>query len=227
MSSNNPIVLADFGATASNPSFISTVNGGVLRLFTQPQVGVSTPPPWNTEGKPNNWNLQGLRQMPGQLLYAPNTGSLNGKIYRVVAAGSVELVAPEPATATFNLMLNQNYPTLGVFPASRNTLFTLTNPITVTVGEGGFGLVEWSLSGTLAGNGRHTSVLSFGGALTATNFTIPPSPGVTHNGNGFSNNPVARTEPKIQLSLGLIFGGNNPTKLGGVLTQFQIQQQQF
>lgn len=208
-------VIRDFGCTAANPSVVLT-GATTLQLFDQPASvpgaginGPITPPQWSPFGTPQGFANLGYKQMPGQLLVAPNTGSLNGKVYNIAAAGSI--VMPSSAVnTTFNLVMSQNYFTQGQ-PVQSDTLFVLTNPISVAASS----TTNWSLTATLAGNGIGTPALASAGILIAG--------GQQYVGNGFSNSRVANTEPIIQLSLGIMFGGSSGgNSFQATLTQFQM-----
>jgi hypothetical protein len=179
------IVLSDFGCTTARPSLIST-NGNGLQLFSQPQIG-GFPPRWSTPARANGWNLQGEMQMPGQLLYGVGNGHLSGKIYTSVASGTA--TAPNTATgAGFNLIVNENYLTYGQAPIA-DSLFSLSTPISLAAGA----TASWSLTATLAGNGRHNPMISCAGMLTVGS--------TVYNGNGYSSRLVGQ-EPYLMHSLG-------------------------
>ena len=207
------------------PAYIET-NSTDLQFFYQtsylPNVNAGTvvPPNWSTPGTPDGFNIQGRVQSPGQLMLPPGTGSLNGKIYRVVAQGMVYI--PEDATgATFNLFMNQNYFTFGQMPKVDN-LFTLPAPISEA--EGMYG---WQLSATLVGNGVGTPPLFCKWSVTMVSLTVPNGY-TTFNGTGYSTNPVTTKEPIIQLSMGIQFGGSSGVDtFKAFLSKFQIEQTSY
>ena len=212
MSTAQPIiVLSDFGCTTARPSLIST-NGNALQLFSQPQIG-GFPPRWNTPARANGWNIQGEKQMPGQLLFGVGNGSLSGKIYTVVASGSISIPAGA-SNATAALVLNQNYTVYGVAPVA-NSLFSLATPISLAANT----TTPFTFSATLAGNGRHNPTLASAGSLVLNS--------TTYGGSGYSINSNPNQEPQIQLSIGLQFGGTSGAGhfFTATLTQFQILKQ--
>ncbi len=208
-------ILRDFGATGAGPAYLST-QLNTLQLFEQPSfvpnfnAGTVTPPQWSTIGTPDAFNYQGRLQMPGQLLLAPGTGSLNGKIYQIVAEGAI--VIPNSATsAGFSLTMNQNY-TVYNTPIVSDALFSQAPPISLAAGT----TTNWYLIATLAGNGVGNPTLSSAGILSVN--------GVVSFGSGFSSRLVGR-EPVIQLSMGVTFsgsGGGSPFQ--AYLTKFQMIQ---
>lgn len=217
MSTAQPIiVLSDFGATSSAPSLLST-NATSLVLFRQPSylpgvsAGTVIPPRWNTPGSPNNRNYQARVQAPGQILFGVGNGCLSGKIYTLVASGT----ATTPNTASgagFSLQVNENYFTFGQAPIA-DSLFSLSTPISLAAGV----TASWSLTATLAGNGRHNPMLSCAGMLTVGS--------TVYNGNGYSSRLVGQ-EPYLMLSLGLQFSGSSGGGLFmGTCTSFKILQQ--
>ena len=208
-------VLGDFGATTNNPAYVAT-NQNSFVLFAQPAfVPGNSPrvfvPPWNAFGTPNNFGYQGQVQLPGLLLVAPGTGSLNGKIYTVFISGTV-IIPSSASGAGFTLVLNQNYLNFGA-PQIADSLFIFTSPTGMQPGSYAF-----TLAASLAGNGPGTGVLSSGGIFTFN--------GAQYAGSGYSNRSVNK-EPIIQLSCGVSFQGS----VGGTdvfqasLTRFQLLQQ--
>lgn len=213
--------LKDFGATSANPAIVLT-NLTSLQLFTQPSAvpavgnaGIVAPPSWSTPGTPQNFGYQGRVQMPGQLLVAPGTGSLNGKYYQILAGGTIT-VPSSASGVSFNLVMNQNYFAFGQAPQS-DTIFTLSAPIAVA----NHSVTNWTMSATLAGNGIGTPTLSCAGfvGIGATQYV----------GNGFSTNKipgvgnVLNAEPIIQLSFGVQFSGTpGSSPFQATLSQFQM-----
>lgn len=217
-----PYILRDFGCTYQYPAYIATT-GNDLVLFDQPSfipnvsAGTVMPPQWNTPGTPEGFNLLGRRQMAGQLLVAPGTGSLNGKIYRVFATGTI-IIPPDAIDGAFNLVMNENYfmasPSGALTPPVSDTLFTIgNNPLPASIVGN---VVGWQLYATLAGNGIGTSALASAGILYVG--------GNQYTGNGFSNR-LKNREPIIQLSFGVQFSGTpGRVPFQALLNQFQIQQ---
>ena len=189
-----PYVLSDFGASPQNQAYVAT-NKNSLMLFAQPTFGSNRnttvfQPPWNPQGTPNSFGYQGRIQFPGLLLVAPGTGSLNGKVYKILVIGTV--VIPSSASgAGFSLILNENYFAYGVAPIS-DSLFTFVSPTGLAPGNYSF-----SMTATLSGAG--TGALSCAGVLTLN--------GAQYFGSGYSNR-LQNQEPIIQLSLGVSFAGS-------------------
>ena len=210
-----------FGVSLSAPAIAQTA-GGSIQLFNQPSpTAFSNRDLVQVPGTPDNWGGLGQRAMGGQLLCAPGTGKLGGKIYVVGASG--DFTIPAGVTSpTFNLILNENYFTPSGLAVVTNSipLATLASPAPVPSGQ----LGTWQLLCWLSGYGVGNGTL-IGGYTITVNTDIAPGTPVSGTLTQI-NNPTL--EPLLQLSLGVQFGGNPGAGVFQArLTQFELQNYQY
>jgi hypothetical protein len=202
---NRQIPVSGFQVMPSNPATITTTGGiadFVLPDFVQKQA---VPGP------------QWLAQMsePGELVCLPGNGRLSGRIYKVEAAGWV-VIPPSAILPKFNVILNQNYfsnpnPTgsPSSIQVSKDAIATLTESASLTAG-----VVFWSLSGRLSGNGRRNGIL-------ICEYTIRVGSSV-YQGKRYSNRDHS-AEPVIQLSISTDFSGSPGTgQFEARMTRFEL-----
>ena len=218
-------VIRDWPVSLTNRSYLKTQSTAV-HLFGEPtaapgfSTGVITPPTWSPFGSPEQWNVPGRTAEGGELLIAPGSGCLAGRIYYLVVVGDVTMPAGATGTTTFNPVLYQNTysnPTgqPGGIVTQSDIISTFTTPQPLAAGR----TASFAILAGLSGAAKNNGLLSCSSVLYVDTAVV--------EGRSLSSN-VTLTPPRqspIMLSLGVQFGGtvSGTDFFQASLVQFEIQ----